>query len=406
MRNNPLAAYSIILLGVAALLLAISVSITVAVDPYNYFHGKRWDGINAKKPAAYAHAAWAKQRLARRLAPRAIILGNSRMDIGFDPESPAWPTGVRPVFNLAVPGQSLAGDLANLRNVFVADAPALAVIGLDFLDFLYMGSGRDAPVSARRTLTSLERLERFTIAAMSLTAVSDAFATLLQQNNPNAENMTPQGYNPFRQYLTFVRQEGHHAIFLQRNIENLGTYLRKPKSVTGVGGTPSPDFRTLRELLDWSAQRNVQVKLVIYPYHLDILEGFRRTGLWPAFEQWKRLVVRLAAAVREQGLDVTLWDFSGYHAFATEAVPPPGDTRTHMDWYWEAGHFKAALGDMMLKKMLRPGEKVESGFGVVLTPQNVEAVIRQIREAGIAYRAENPNTGDHVQKIIDRLKSR
>lgn len=408
MRKNPLTSYPIVLLGLVAVLLAVSVTITVTVDPYNYFHGKRWDGINAKKPAAYAHAAWAKQQLARRSPPRAVILGNSRMDIGFDPESPAWPKDIRPVFNMAVPGQGLAGDLENLGTVFATDAPALAIIGLDFLDFLYSGSRDESPATARGPLSPLDRLERFTITAMSLTAVSDALATLRQQGNPNAENMTAQGFNPFRQYLTFVRQEGHHAIFLQRNVENFGTYLRKPKSVVGADGTPSPDFRILEELLDWSAARNVQVKLVIYPYHLDILEGFRRTGLWPAFEDWKRRVVRLveAAGKAEAGPDVMLWDFSGYHAYATEAVPAPGDTRTHMDWYWEAGHFKSALGDIMLRKMLRPDEAAGSAFGVVLTAENVEAVIRQIRESGTAYRARNPNAGDHVQKIIDRLKRR
>ena len=408
MRKNPLTSYSMILLGVVAVLLAVSVAITIAVDPYNYFHGKRWDGINARKPAAYAHAAWAKQQLARRSAPRAVILGNSRMDIGFDPQSPAWPEGARPVFNLAVPGQSLSGDLENLRKAFAADSPRLVVIGLDFLDFLYAGSGKETPATGGGALSLLDRMERFTITAMSLTAVSDALSTLRQQGNANAENMTAQGFNPFRQYLTFVRQEGHHAIFLQRNVENFGTYLRKPKSVTGANGALSPDFRTLGQILDWSAARKVQVKLVIYPYHLDILEGFRRTGLWPAFEDWKRRVVRHVETSRKQGtgLDVTLWDFSGYHSYATEAVPAPGNTRTHMDWYWEAGHFKSALGNLMLQKMLRPGEAVESGFGDVLTMQNVESVIRRIRETGTAFRADNPRAGEHVQKIIDRLKNR
>lgn len=410
MRKTPLTRYIFVLLATAAVLLAAAISVTVVVDPYNYFHGQRWPGINAKKPASYAHAAWAKQQLARRAAPRAVILGNSRMDIGLDPESTAWPENAHPAFNLAIPGQGLSGDLENLRHVFASDPPGLAVIGIDFLDFLYAGSGTGAPPGNRGMLTTLERLDRFTVTAMSLTAVWDALATLRQQGNANAENMTSQGFNPFRQYLTYVRQEGHHAIFLQRNVENLGTYLRKPKSVTGAAGTPSPSFRDLAALLRWSAKSKVRVKLVIYPYHLDILEGFRRTGLWPAFEEWKRRVVQLVdAEAKDQAadgtaLDVTLWDFSGYHAYATETVPVPGDTRTQMQWYWEAGHFKSALGNIMLRKMLNDHEGSETDFGVSLTVQNVDSAIRRIRENGDAYRADNPNTGDHIQKIIDRLK--
>lgn len=413
MQTNQLTRYTIIVLAATAMLLAVSVSITVAVDPYNYFHGKRWAGINVKKPAAYAHAAWAKQQLAHRAAPRAAILGNSRMDIGLDPESTSWPESARPVFNLAIPGQGLSDDLENLRVVFPADPPEIVVIGIDFLDFLYAGSGAGGRPSRRRgSLTVLERLDRFTVTAMSLTAVSDALATLRQQGNVNAENMKPHGFNPFRQYLTFVRQEGHHAIFLQRNIENLNTYLRKPKSVVGPAGAPSPSFGDLAELLRWSAARKVQVKLVIYPYHLDILEGFRRTGLWPAFEDWKRRVVQLVdAEVKNHAVggavaDVTLWDFSGYHVYATEPVPAPGDTGTHMRWYWEAGHFKSSLGNALLLKMMKNVEGPAGNFGVSLTVQNVEAVIRRIRENGAVYRASHPNAGLHIQKIIDRKKRR
>lgn len=412
MRTTQLTRYTIVVLAATAALLAVSVSITVAVDPYNYFHATRWSGINAKKPAAYAHAAWAKQHLARRAAPRAVVLGNSRMDIGLDPESPAWPENARPAFNLAVPGQGLSGDLENLRTVFPAAPPEIVVIGIDFLDFLYAGPGAEGRPNAGGTLSVLERLDRFTMTAMSLTAVSDALATLRQQGNANAENMTPRGFNPFRQYLTIVREEGHHAIFLQRNVENLGTYLRKPKSVTGPTGAPSPSFGELTELLRWSAARKVQVKLVIYPYHLDILEGFRRTGLWPAFEDWKRRIVRLVDAASKDraadgtAADVTLWDFSGYHAYATEAVPASGDTRTHMRWYWEAGHFKSSLGDIMLRKVMKNGGAPAGGFGVPLTARNVEAVIRRIRENGAAYRASHPDTGLHIQKIIDRRKRR
>lgn len=65
---------------------------------------------------------------------------------------------------------------------------------------------------------------------------------------------------------------------------------------------------------------------------------------------------------------VRLIDFSVLHPYTREPIPPRGDTRTVMRFYWESGHFKPALGEAVIARLFR-----ESDFGVALAPTVAEA---------------------------------
>ena len=407
MRLSIFRRYNTVLFGAVLAWLSLIIGVSILIDPYGYYHGVRWPGVNEIKPRAYVHARLAKQASARRVYPRTVILGNSRMDIGLDPQSAEWAADMHPVFNLAIPGHGLKGDLDNLNAVFSATHPREVVVGIEFLDFLFDNfGGRSLSATSPTALDELvSRLGRFSATAMSLTALVDSIDTLRQRNNPRAETMTSLGFNPLHQYLDFVDEEGHGGIFRQKNIANIRTFLRKPMRVVADDGTLSSNFGELSTLLEWCRRRGVRIKLVIYPYHTDLLEGFRLTGLWLAFEEWKRQITRIVASAQsaKNPADIALWDFSGYHEFASERVPAVGDTRTHMRWYWEAGHFKSTLGDEMLRRMLVHDAGI--GFGRLLTRSNVDEVIDRIREDGRAFRVRHPNSSARIEKILRRLQS-
>lgn len=406
MQIQKYSRYNALLLGATLVLLSLATGIAILIDPYGYYHGARWSGINEIKPKAYVHARLTKQTFAQRANPRTVILGNSRMDIGFDPLSPVWPAELRPIFNFAIPGHGLSGDLKNLNASFSKGGLRTAVIGLEFLDFLFDGAaGPRRPEASPTALQNLvDRLTRFSETALSLTAFIDSIDTLRQRKNRRAPTMTNLGFNPLHQYLDYVDDEGHAAIFRQKNNEYVRRFSRLPSSVVAMGGVPSPNFERLSKLIEWCRQRGVRVRLVIYPYHMDILEAFYLTGLWPAFEEWKRRVTRIVAAAgqQEERADIELWDFSGFHRYTSEKVPASGDTDTHMRWYWEAGHFKSSLGDRMLGRMLR-GD-AESSFGDQLKLSNIEGVLARIREDGRVYRARYPDSYARVSKILNRLR--
>ena len=62
-------------------------------------------------------------------------------------------------------------------------------------------------------------------------------------------------------------------------------------------------------------------------------------------------------------MDVELWDFTGFSPYTAEQVPRPGDTRTELQWYWEAGHFKKSLGDLLARERVRRTRTATDAMG-------------------------------------------
>jgi len=383
--------YALLTLAITAAAVAAVGAFTYAVDPYAIHGQPRVTGFNAKKPYAYTHATRAKRALASAARPRLLLLGNSRMDIGFDPESPLLPEPDRPAFNFGIPGQALASDYRNLIATPGLDRVQHLVIGLDFQDFAFDGNDRpQARPSTGGTPSPLDLMRT----NFSTTALVDATLSVLRQDSPYTNSMTALGASTAAKHAGFVRLEGHHALFHQRNLENLRAYLRRPRQVQSPDGRLAPSFVYLDWILEWARAREVRVDFLIYPYHAQLLELLHHTGHWAAYEHWKRLLVR---RVEHAGGQVRLWDFSGYHEMVAEPVPAPGDTRTRMQWYWEAGHFKSTLGDLMLARML--DGRAEPAIGVRLHPGNIEQIIARIHEQRRQWRAMRPDEARYVESL-------
>ncbi len=356
-------------------LLALVATINLLVDPYGLFRVIRIDGFNAIKSQAGQRAGAFKRAGAERMRPNTLVLGNSRAEIGFDPQSSAWPTSMRPVFNLALPGASVETALNEFTHVLEYTTPTLAVVGLDFLDFRI----GPAALAEHATPDRLQWLRERVSALLTIGALADSLATLRAQHDPYATSLTEAGFNPMRDYAAIARREGYYTMFRQRNQENAGSYVRGSKEIYLADGRPAPEFHAVERMIDIASRSAIQLKFVIYPVHAQTLVLFHQAGLWPAFEAWKReLVKRVAAA--PAGASIELWDFSGFAPYADEPVPPPGDTRTEMRWYWEAGHFKKSLGEIMLATMFAtPGNQTQWGYR--LTTGDLEGHLQRQRAA-------------------------
>ena len=97
--------------------------------------------------------------------------------------------------------------------------------------------------------------------------------------------------------------------------------------------------------------------------------------LWESFEDWKRHLVRQVAELQHGSVDIKIFDFSGYNEFTTEPVPYPGDIKSEMRWYWEPGHYKSALGERILERIVHG----QTHFGRVL-PKPYRIRFRRDRE--------------------------
>ena len=177
-------------------------------------------------------------------------------------------------------------------------------------------------------------------------------------------------------------------MFRQRDQENALAYPRGPKTVFQAGRRRAPGFDAIDSIIALSRERGITLRFVLYPYHAHTLMLFELTGLWPAYEDWKREIVRRVDAARGT-MNVELWDFTGFSPYAVERVPRPGDTRTELQWYWEAGHFKKSLGDILLADMLG-GARQSEQWGRSLAGNNLGDLLREQREARAEYARTHP----------------
>ena len=373
---------------VATVLLASSgiAALVMLVDPYGlHHHAFERAGFNLIKPALAHYQNEIKLSHALALKPDILILGNSRAEIGFDPEGDAL-SGTS-AYNLAIAGTGISvarGQLEYLDRI--GRRPKLVVLGLEFLDFIVppgSQSGIAAPGPPVAMVTHpIERgFWRFD-SVFSIAALQDALRTMAIQRADDPQTMTARGFNPLNEYRALARSEGYYPIFRQRAEENAANYLKKAQGSTGSG-----DFAQLDAILALAAKSGIEIKLIVYPYHAQTLALFEASGLWPAFEQWKERLAAQSGAWQQRfpAARIALFDFSGYSAYACERIPARDDHQSIPKWYWEGGHFKKALGELILTRLQsnRAGALQElpgSVFGIKLEPENAAANRRRIAQ--------------------------
>ena len=380
------------------LLLGTVVAINIIIDPYGLFRVVDVPGVNRLKSQASERGSLFKQVSLERMHPRGLILGNSRAEIGFDPESPAWPPWARPVFNLAPPGAGISAVTGDFAKALRGTIPKLVVVGLDFLDFRVDPSsgdtfrppapGADPSVDLRGHLSAL----------LTMSALADSLATVRAQHEPYPTSLTEAGFNPKLDYVAIARREGYHALFQQRDQENVLAYMRGPKNIFQTGRRPGPGFDAVDSIIGLAAARDIKLRFVIYPYHAHTLVLFQLTGLWPAYEDWKRELARRIDAAQGAS-DVQLWDFTGLSPYADEQVPRPGDTRSELRWYWEAGHFKNSLGDVLLANMFDTREDGDR-WGHRLTGGDIEELLNEQRVTRHDYERRHPEDVAVLEALV------
>lgn len=367
----------------------------LVVDPYGLFPLVSSARFNAVKPHPERSLNDIKMAVVRQRNPDALILGNSRSEIGFDPQSQVWRSRSLQAYNLAIPGTGIGQVALQLRQLEGRLHPKEIVLGVDFLDFLIDPQLSESRLIAAEELEPLRQLRMTFVTRFSIQALMDSLQTLRLQSNPNPQSMTSDGFNPLLEYLQFGKSEGYYAMFRQRAEENARRYARLPKALFLAGSGRSPDWDALNEVLAYAVRNGTQIRLVIYPYHAQLLALFEESGLWPLFEQWKQHLVQTVEQ-SDAGITgkATVWDFSGFSQYQCESIPPRGDKHTAMRWYWEGGHFKKELGDTVLARIQTASvldSSVNEGlFGQRLTSTALGSNQIRVQSERANCLAENP----------------
>ncbi len=384
---------AILALSFVLSLLAVA-GFTRLIDPYAYWGGPEIAGLNAFKPASGKHLRAVKLRQLERLQPATLLIGNSRVGVGFDPDAAIWPAAARPVYNLGLPGVGTAELVDTAIAAIERSRPKAILFAADFVDFRVSKeewrTGKAAAASAAAGGGTSETVKIL----LSLDALTDSLGALVEQHKAHPAHLTRTGFDSLAEYNGSVAAEGHAALFEQRQRDSIARYMSGPKAVRWPGPGASDSWHALDRLARVCRERGIALTVVTYPSHIDLLLAFERSGLWPAFEDWQRGLAEFAART-----GTPLVDFSRIAPETIEAVPPPGDTATRMRFYWEAGHFKAALGDLVIADLLADRPRL----GARLTPATLAASLAEKRAALAGYRLARRGDAERVDRLFAEL---
>jgi len=387
------------------LLLSCAVSLNYLIDPYGMFDMQRITGINAIKPAAGSHVRLAKPYQVVQFDPRTIIAGNSRPEMGLNPRNTCWPENHMPVFNLSFPGASVYMQARMIQHAVSLEKVGLVLWGLDLLDFLdtherklssWEDSRKRPDIEKRLTVHadgtsnkaySWEKAKDYWLTLLSLDTVKDSIRTLLSQNNQHASSVRRDGFNPARDYMDIIAWEGQNVLFKQKNTELEKIFSRPGLKLYHSNPGWSHKFESVRRIIEFNGQHDVRTVLFINPYHADYLTAVKSSGHWADFVIWKEALTSLS-----DSFGVELWDFSGINSFSTEKVPPLGDKKSILKWFWEPAHYRKEYGDIMLSRMLN--KDCQSLL------DDISSVGVQLTDGKLLMNPEQVNLGTQVKKQV------
>lgn len=350
------------------------VGINYVADPYGITGMQRVPGFNEHKIEINEHTRVLKKYQPLFREHSALVVGNSRVELGIAPAHACFRGAGMQLYNLGMPGAEVETQLAYALNLLYQQPVKTVFLSLDFTDFIATSTlPRDGDSALDRAMAGF----RFTAAGeqnpdyyqsvlrdyfkslFSLDALVASVRTIALQSDTSADR-DDAGFNPARDFAEAVRIEGPHALFAQK-MDNLTAKYSRPWYLRDSQGQLNPAFATLGHFLDIATARGVKVYLFTNPFHESFWDLLRDQGHMAAYGDWMRSVEALVGKYPPG--TVELWDFSVDSAYIHESVPAAGVKSGALQWFWEPAHYRRELGDLMVNAMLSDSCSTDVAFG-------------------------------------------
>lgn len=387
----------------AAALAALLAAFNLVADPYGAFDVPRLSRVNELPLGFNRRPVLAKSLAASRVRPASVILGNSRAESGYDADHPGLAS--RPAYNLGIGGAGLSEVRRFFLEALATGAVKQALLALDLTMFepsleatqripdafmLTDASGRPAGPA--------RRWQRLAFVLLSGPASYDSWWSLRHQRDPVAVYL-PSGRREESYDLRQVEREGGpRSASLHTEAAFLATTLRDTSS-EAFGASYDASLARLAEIVALSARHGIRLDVVLNPIHARQSYLIDASGLWPLYERWKR---DLAALVSRSPAPVALWDFSRVSECTAEAMPAAGEASARMRWYRESGHFRPALGTLVLDAVYGRPQDACPGLGRRLEPRAIETELAAQRAALARWIGAHPADVAEIDALARR----
>jgi len=390
-------------------------AINIAVDPWAYFKTPDIAGFNLVKPELPYYERELEAQGLKTLQPKGIVMGASNSDVGLDPEHTSWE--VQPGYNVAAGLGSIT--LANrlLEHALVFGTPEKIVLGLEFGMFhpAYQNDAGINPTSLARNIDGERNRDylgfNFYANAFSLQMLKSSAKTLLANIGKKDAAKT---YRPALTASGMLDPENFgnpswktYRLHFQNNIAYATRTFWAPAEQLASIDIPAeePTFESYRRILALACENEIELYLLFAPSHAYVLVGQETLGLTDFWERWQHAIVTTTAEfARETGCpQPPVWDFSGYNEVTTEIISNERGKEHFSTWYWDPLHYRVEVGNDMLNRMFgKPAiNPVFDDIGTVLTPANIDEVIRQKRQGLINYRKNHPDEYALVMETVE-----
>lgn len=381
--------------------MAATAVLNYAVDPFSIFGAPRIAGFNANKVDFPEQLRMTNVYAVKRIKPKCIILGTSRAGRGLSPDNPAL--AGRQCYNMALPAISLYEMRRYFQHAQAIKPLDQAILALDFRVF-NTAPDRSGAFSEARLAVDHEgmaqanlfsaRLPDLAAALLSTKALLSSVRTVRQQRWAKITLAT----NGHWQALT--DSYDHASAFNVYTRNSFRRFQEASRNETIF----SQNADDLRALLRAAYQSGAKVSVLISPAHAWHWETLNQSGLWPRFEEMKRLIVRInrEEATRAGKAEYQVWDFSGAIGPNLEPLPAGGKNQA-MRWYWEPIHYKRALGDAVLGRVLNgqiDASPELAGFGIQITSANLEEHLHRLRTVQKQYEDTHPDDIAHIRELM------
>lgn len=374
--------------------LATIAAFNLAADPFEVFGVVRSERI-ARCREYEARVAKVEQFLQTK--PERVLLGSSRIEVGFDPQQ-AYP-GEESVYNYGLSGTSLQEISLHLNSIIERESTKKVLLGLDFYNFNDL-AGTTEKSALSRFAPNYRPVEYYLQNLLGWYATKFSLRMVKNSVDPSDSFGRRDGLRAYREPLAPNRNkieiELKEGFMANPVIQQTFRYTGKATEL-------------LREAAVRCRERNVELELVILPVHAVRLEGERAAGAWPTREQWIRdltVVVDETNALPLPGPKIVLWDFTGFSGRVAERLPARDEVSR---WYRETSHFRPELGNLVAAvlagKTELDGESL-AGFGVRLNGENVEAHLQNIRAQRQQWVRTNTADAELIWSLYEQVVER
>lgn len=359
------------------------------LDPY-LTHQWESAGVQRLRPADEKLSAWGKTYAMARLRPEVLFLGNSRTEIGLPAERAMFDG--RRVFNGALSGASV-GDAMAMAAYAARQGPLQTVVwGIDAPSFsLDHGALEltpeliaDGPLFfVRRAWLDLQRGVTWDMTQDSIRLLRGRFGAICRSS------LATLGQRDAACLTAQIARYGSSTAAMRAKLHEFA-------GASGPRAEALPGFEASLASL---CRTGTRVRLYINPTHALTIDTLYWRGKWAAMETWQGALVELTQRLRASGCDLRLFDFSGFNSVTTEALPLP-NRRQQMQNYWEASHYRASVGRLILARLFAlPDTALPDDFGLELDQATLAAHLATLRSTRQRYHLEHAQESALAREI-------